>query len=94
MKKTAIVMVMVAALLCLFLVGCGNADDGKVSDTSTMPDTSSTTTTTMKNNNIGDDIKDGVSDAGDAVGDVVDGVGEAASDVADGVGDGVRDIMG
>ena len=48
MKKAALVMVMVAALLCVFLVGCTDVDDGKVSDTNSS--TSSTTSTTRRSN--------------------------------------------
>ena len=51
MKKAAIVMVMVAALLCVFLVGCSNPEDGKVSDTNTSTSTTNKTNTTTNNTN-------------------------------------------
>ena len=49
MKKTALVMVMLTALICVFFVGCKSTEDGKVSDTNTSSNTSTTSTTNRTN---------------------------------------------
>lgn len=99
MKKVAIVMTLVTALLCVFLVGCGNVDDGKINDNgTTKPSTSRNeadnivTDASDAVSDVGEGIGDAVGDVGDAVGDVGEGVGEAVSDAGKGLGDGIKDI--
>ncbi|MCH5190962.1 MAG: hypothetical protein J1F23_02220 [Oscillospiraceae bacterium] len=102
MKKAAIIMIAVTALFCIFLTGCGDADDGKitenanpsenVSDNSMNNAGQANSGDTDKGNNRADsdadrDISDAVSDVGQGAEDLVSDAGDMVSDAADAVSD-------
>jgi hypothetical protein len=105
MKKAIIVSLVVIMLFSIFMTGCSNPEDGKVTSDNNQSSTSSTTnksdtSSTIKNEsttgNAVTDVGEGASNMagniGDAASNVADGVGEAASDVARGIGNGFRNM--
>ncbi len=100
MKKAIIASLLVTALVCVFLTGCNNAEDGKITEENKSTTSDTAQSSTIENNDANDIVSD-ASDAadqvgdniGDAASDLANGVGEAASDAADGVGKGVQDLV-
>lgn len=85
----------VLSVLCLTLfAGCGDTEDGKVSDNrNTTNPTGYGTDVDDGLTDMGSDIGDMVTDAGDAVKDGVTAVEDAGRDIVTGVSDAVRDAM-
>jgi hypothetical protein len=82
MKKIALVMAVITALLCVCLVGC-TTDDGKIDN--------STTTTKPNTTNKPSEI---VTKAENVVTDIGENVSESVSDIGSGIGEGIKDITG
>ncbi len=94
MKKATIILTVVAVLLCVFLVGCGNTDDGKVDDQNGGGTTMSTKAPDdNQGSNVADNVGDAVGDAGEGIGDAVSDVGDAVGDLGEGAGNAVSDAM-
>lgn len=96
MKKTAVIMVAVTALLCLFLAGCGGRDKGKITTTThTTTRPANTTHTTMPSTapHTGNEVTNSTNRAGEAVSDVVGGAEEVLTDAGRAVERGAEDIF-
>ena len=72
----------------LSMTACGNANDGKVSETTTAATTPALTTaqTTASEKTDGVDVGGAVSEAGDTVGDIVTGGADIIDDAVTGAG--------
>lgn len=109
MKKAALILIAVTALFCIFLTGCGDADDGKITDNANQSENVSdnpmnnagqaNSGDTDRGNNgadsdAGRDMGDAVSDIGQGAEDVVSDAADAVSDAGRGLEDGAEDLVG
>lgn len=82
-RKKLLSLAVLSAMCLLIFAGCGNTEDGKVTDNRNTTDRSS----------MGSEIGEGISDVGDDIGDMVSDAGDAIRDGADAVGDAGRDAV-
>lgn len=82
-RKRLLSLAVLSAMCLLIFSGCGNTEDGKVTDNRTTTDRGS----------VGSDVHEGMSDMGSDIGDMVTDAGDAIRDGVTAAADAGRDAM-
>lgn len=90
-SKLAYLFLLTALIFCLY--GCGQEQSSNKNNNSDFASNKTNADETLPSNeNVMDDVSDGVNDAIDGVTDAVDDIGNATGDIINETGDAVKDV--